>query len=113
MKKISVIGAGSWGTTLAVLLGEKGFDVKLWARREELANDIESKKENRQYLPGIKIPSNVIAEYSLKNVIEGSEMIVSAVPSEFLRKMMNDTKPYFKNQIIVSVAKGIEHSTFK
>src|SRR3990167_4104835 len=102
MQKISVIGAGSWGTTLAFLLGEKGFDVKLWARREELANDIESKKENRQYLPGIKIPSNVIAEYSLKNVIEGSEMIVSAVPSEFLRKMMNDTKPYFKNQIIVS-----------
>ncbi|MEK6828137.1 MAG: 2-dehydropantoate 2-reductase N-terminal domain-containing protein, partial [Nanoarchaeota archaeon] len=46
MQKISIIGAGSCGTTLAVLLGEKGFDVKLWARREELANEIESKREN-------------------------------------------------------------------
>ena len=67
--RISIIGAGSWGTTLAVLLGEKGFDAKLWARRQELANEIESKRENLQYLPGIKIPSNVIVDDSLSNVI--------------------------------------------
>ena len=73
MQKISVIGAGSWGTTLAVLLGEKGFDVKLWARREELANEIESKRENAQYLQGIKIPNNVIADHSLKNILENCE----------------------------------------
>ena len=113
MKKISVIGAGSWGTTLAILLGEKGFDVKLWARREELANEIESKKENLQYLPGIKIPNNVIADHSLKNIIDGSEIIVTAVPSEFLRNTLKEIKPYFKNQIIVSVTKGIEHNTGK
>ena len=113
MQKISIIGAGSWGTTLAVLLGEKGFDVKLWARREELANDIESKRENMQYLSGIKIPSNVIADNSFKDVLEGSEIIIAAVPSEFLRKTMKETKPYFNNQIVVSVIKGIEHSTCK
>ena len=111
--RISIIGAGSWGTTLAVLLGEKGFDVKLWARRQELANEIESKRENLQYLPGIKIPSNVIADHSLKNVLDSSEIIIVAVPSEFLRKAMKDIKPYFKNQIFVSAAKGIEQGTAK
>ncbi len=113
MQKISVIGAGSWGTTLAVLLGEKGFDVKLWARREELANEIESKRENTQYLPGIKIPNNVIADYSLKNVLNSSEIIITAVPSEFLRKTINEIKNYFRNQIILSVAKGMEYHTCK
>ncbi len=111
MQKISVIGAGSWGTTLAVLLGEKGFDVKLWTRRKELANEIENKRENTQYLPGIRIPSSVIADHSLKTVLEGSEIIISAVPSEFLRKTTREVKRYFKNQIVVSVTKGIEHST--
>ena len=111
MRRISIIGAGSWGTTLAVLLGEKGFDVKLWARREEFANEIESKRENLQYLPGIKIPNNVIADHSLKNVFDGSEVIIIAVPSEFFRKMIKEIKPYSSNQIIVSVTKGIEHDT--
>ena len=113
MKKISIIGAGSWGTTLAVLLGEKGFDVKLWARREELANEIESKRENTQYLRGIKIPNNLIADHSLKNVLKNSEMIITAVPSEFLRNTIKEIKPYFSNQIIVSVTKGIEHNRGK
>ena len=111
MKKIAVIGAGSWGTTLAVLLGEKGFDVKLWARREELANEIESNKENKQYLPGIKIPNNVIADNSFGNAVNGSEIIISAVPSEFTRETTRKMKPYFKGQIIVSATKGIEHHT--
>ena len=113
MQKISIIGAGSWGTTLAVLLGEKGFDVKLWARREELANEIESKRENTQYLPGIKIPSNVIVDHSLKNVLENVDMIIIAVPSEFFRKVVRDMNNYFDNQIIVSVTKGLEFNTGK
>ena len=113
MKKISVIGAGSWGTALAVLLGEKGFDVKLWARREELANDIESKKENIQYLPGIKIPDAVIADSSMKNILENSEIIIISVPSEFFRDVVGKIKPYFNSQIIVSATKGVEHTTCK
>jgi len=113
MQKISIIGAGSWGTTLAVLLGEKGFDVKLWARREELANQIETKRENAQYLPGIKIPNNVIADTSLNNVIDSSEIIISTVPSEFLRSTMKEVKNFFDDQIIVSATKGLEHNTCK
>ena len=113
MQKISVIGAGSWGTTLAVLLGEKGFDVKLWVRREELANQIKSEKENKQYLPGIKIPSNVIADHSLKNAIENSEIIITAVPSEFLRSTIREIRHHYDSQIIVSTTKGIEHHSCK
>ena len=113
MKKISVIGAGSWGTTLAVLLAEKGYDVKLWARREELANDIEAKRENLQYLPGIKIPDNAIASNFLKDVTDGSEIIIIAVPSEFVRGVAKEIRHHFNNQIIVSATKGIEHNTCK
>ena len=113
MNKISVIGAGSWGTTLAILLAEKGHIVKLWSRRQETTNEIESKKENSQYLPGIKIPDNLIADHSMKNVLHDSEIIIFAVPSEFFRKTIKEIKPYFKNQIVVSVTKGIEHNTGK
>lgn len=113
MQKIAVIGSGSWGTTLAILLSEKGFDVKMWARRPELAAEIESNKENKQYLPGIQFPDNLIVDSSLKNVLENSEMIISAVPSEFLRKTMNHVKQYYKSQLIVSATKGMEHSTSK
>ncbi len=111
--KISIIGAGSWGTTLAILLGEKGFDVKLWCRREELAREMESKRENIQYLPGIKVPNNLIVDDSLKNILENTEVIFNAVPSEFVRSILKKIKPYYNNQIIVSATKGIEHSTSK
>ncbi|HLC60969.1 MAG TPA: NAD(P)H-dependent glycerol-3-phosphate dehydrogenase [Candidatus Nanoarchaeia archaeon] len=111
--KISIIGAGSWGTALAILLSEKGFDVKLWARRKELANEINIKKENTQYLPGIRIPNNLVVDSSLKNVTDGSDIMITAVPSEFLRATLSELKPFFKNQIVVSVTKGIEHSTGK
>ena len=113
MQKISVIGAGSWGTTLAILLSEKGIDVKLWCRREELAREIKSKRENTQYLPGVKIPDNLIIENSLENSLENSEIVFNVVPSEFVRSTLKSIKPYFKNQIIVSATKGMEHSTSK
>ena len=113
MEKISVIGAGSWGTTLATLIGEKGFDVRLWARRKELADEIGSKRENTQYLPGIKIPNNVIADHSFKNIIKNSEIIIIAVPSESMRKTAKDIKRLYANQIIVSATKGLEHRNCK
>jgi len=113
MKKISVIGAGTWGTALAVLLGEKGFDVKLCPKRKQLSDEIESKRENTQYLPGIKIPQNVIAEHSLKRALKASETIIVTVPSEFFRNTIRKIKPYFDAQIIISAAKGLEYNTCK
>jgi len=111
--KISVLGAGSWGTTIAIILAEKGYDAKLWARREELAKEIELKRENTQYLPGVKIPQKLIVDSSMENVIDKSEIIFSSIPSEFLRDSMKELKKHHKNQIIVSATKGIEHNTGK
>ena len=76
MKKIAVIGAGGSGTTLAVLLGEKGYNVDLWVRRKELLEKINSFRENTQYLKGIKIPKSVICKNSVSDVIKNSDIIV-------------------------------------
>ena len=87
INKITIIGAGSWGTTLAILLGEKGYNISLWARRKELAEEINSTKENKQYLKNIKIPETVIATNSIKDAVIDSNIIVFAIPSEYLREV--------------------------
>lgn len=114
MEKIAVIGAGSFGTTLAVLLGEKGYDVDLWCRRKESVEKINSSRENIQYLKGIKIPKNVVCKNSLTEVIESANIIVNAIPSQFTREIAKSyAKNLNKNSIIVNVAKGIEIQTYK
>ncbi|MBS3102024.1 NAD(P)-dependent glycerol-3-phosphate dehydrogenase [Candidatus Woesearchaeota archaeon] len=114
MKKIAVIGAGGSGTTLAVLLGEKGYNVDLWVRRKELLEKINSFRENTQYLKGIKIPKSVICKNSVSDVIKNSDIIVNAVPSQFTREVAKSYAKYLgKRSIIVNVAKGIELHTYK
>ena len=113
MKKISVIGSGCWGTCIAVLLAENGNDVSLWCRRKENSVEINKTRENKQYLPGIKIPKKVTATNSMQESINHSEIIIVAVPSQFFRGTMQKIKPFYKNQIILSATKGLEHSTFK
>ena len=93
MKKISVVGAGSWGTTLAVLIAEKGYDVTLWVKEEETIESINKERENKQYLPGVKIPKNVCAENSIENSVSNADLIVSSVPAQFTREV---AKQYFK-----------------
>ncbi len=109
MGNIAVIGAGSFGTCLAFLLGENGFQVNLWARREELSRKINNKRENEQYLPGITLPDGVIAYNSLKNVLNGSELIVMAIPSDFLMEVTSQIKHHYSGQIIVSTTKGLSY----
>jgi len=114
INKISVIGAGSWGTTLAVLLGEKGYKIHLWARRKELADEINRTNENKQYLKNIKIPKTVIATNSIQDVIEGSDIVVFAVPSNFLRNIAKSSSKFMnKDVIVVHGVKGLEESSGK
>jgi len=114
MEKIAVIGAGSFGTTLAVLLGEKGYDVDLWVRRKDLLEKINSSRENTQYLKGIKIPEKVNCKNSILEVIENADIVVNAVPSQFTREVTKSyAKNIKKNTIIVNVSKGIEINTYK
>jgi len=114
IKKISIIGAGSWGTTLAVLLGEKGYKVSLWTRRKELSEEINEKKENKQYLRDIKVPENVTATNSIKDAVEDSNIVVFVTPSDFLRETSKFFSPYIKKDtLVVHAIKGIEASTGK
>jgi len=113
MEKISVIGAGSWGTTLAALLGEKNYKVTLWARRKELAEEINKTRENKQYLKGIKIPETVTAANSIES-ISGSNIIVIAVPSKFFRETMRMFSSHISDgSIVMHTIKGFEGHTGK
>ena len=114
IKKISIIGAGSWGTALAILLAEKGYKVSLWTRRKELAAEINKKRENSQYLKGIRMPKSIIATHSMKDAAENSGMVVFAVPSEFLRHTAKSFSGFIKkNMVVVHVVKGIEENSGK
>ncbi|OFI07656.1 glycerol-3-phosphate dehydrogenase [Clostridium acetireducens DSM 10703] len=112
--KVCFLGGGSFGTALAVMLSKKGIDVSIWTRKEQLVNDINVKKENIKYLPNIVIPSKVVATTNMKEAIENSKCIVLAVPSHAIREVCKEAKKYItQNQIIVSIAKGIEQESNK
>src|SRR3989338_78087 len=109
INKICIVGAGSWGTALAILLGEKGYKVSILARRKEISEEINKTRKNSQYLKNIKIPGRVIATNILKNAVKDSDIIIFAIPSEFFRKTVQSFSGLIKRDtVIVHVAKGIE-----
>jgi glycerol-3-phosphate dehydrogenase (NAD(P)+) len=110
--RISVLGAGGWGTTLAILLHHNGHDVTLWEYKKNYAKALNRSRENKIYLPGIKIPKEINIEFSLEESSRNKHMIVLAVPSQFLRSVLHQMKRYnFFDTTFVSVAKGIEKDT--
>lgn len=111
--QVAVLGAGSWGTALAKLLADKGNHVRLWARRESIAQAIEAKRENEAYLPGAALPKTLRATHSLQSALHDSDIIVSVIPSHGLRETLKEALPLFPNVPIVSASKGIENSTLK
>lgn len=112
MDKIGVLGAGSWGTALAVLLASKNVDIILWEFFEDAAADLKKLRENIPMLPGIKIPDNITITTDLEKAVKDRDIIVSAVPSHIVRNLANFLEySWIKNKIIVSVTKGIENKT--
>lgn len=112
MEKICVLGAGSWGTALALVVAKKGYDVSMWTLNEEQCKRINSTRENKDYLPGIFIPQNINVTTSLEEAILNSSIIVLAVPSQAIRSICKQMKPYVnEKQILVDVAKGLEKGT--
>jgi glycerol-3-phosphate dehydrogenase (NAD(P)+) len=110
--RIAVLGAGSWGTTLAILLTEKSHRVNLWSYREKEAEIIRSTRENPSFLPGIWIPKDITVTSEIHEATEGAEMVIGAVPSQYLRSVMLRLKDLpWGNRIVVNVAKGIENGT--
>lgn len=112
MKKVCVLGAGSWGTALAMVLSENNRDVVLWTRCEKQRDEINLNRTNERYLKNIKIPTNIKATTDIKEAVEGSKIIVLGVPSQAIRSVCGLIKPYIEDsQIIVNSAKGLEKET--
>jgi len=112
--KISILGAGSWGTAISLLLSKKNFEVCVWDRNDKVLDDIKLNRKNDRYLPGITLSSNIIPKYDIKEAIDGAEMIVVAVPSHAVRDVCSKIKDcVIKDQIFISLTKGIEDKTFK
>lgn len=110
--KISVLGAGSWGTALAVLLCENGHEVTIWSIDKREIEMIDEKREQVDKLPGVMIPDRIAVTNDLENSIIGRDMLVLAVPSIFVRSTSKSMAPFIEDgQVIVNVAKGIEEST--
>ncbi|MGE5429924.1 MAG: NAD(P)H-dependent glycerol-3-phosphate dehydrogenase [Syntrophomonadaceae bacterium] len=109
---ISVLGAGGWGTTLAILLHYNGHKVSLWEYDRQYAKTLDKIRENKLYLPGIEIPDEMIITHDLDDALDNNHMVVMAVPSQFLRSVVKKIDyPQIKNSILVSVAKGIENKS--
>lgn len=112
MAKIGVIGAGSWGTALAILLYENGNEVTLWSHRETGALQIRRARENAAKLPGIKIPEQICVTSELAKAVEGSSVLVLVTPSNCVRGTAQKLCPLvLPGTVIVSAAKGIEEHT--
>ena len=112
MKKIGVIGAGSWGTALSVVLDKNGHKVTLWSVIEDEITMLKEKHEHVDKLPGVALSQEISFTTDLKETIEDSDMLVLAVPSVFTRSTAKSMAPFVKEgQIIVCVAKGIEEQT--
>ncbi len=108
MKKITVLGDGGWGTTLAILLANKGFDICLWGAFKDNVASIREKRINQRFLPGIKLPSSIRITDNLSLAAGEADLIVLAVPSQFIRGIIKKVKFFKKSGNFISVIKGIE-----
>ena len=112
MKKVTVIGSGSWGTALAVMLAEHGHEVTIWSRRQEAVDELVERRTNERYLPCVKIPAEIGATTDRAEAVAAAEIVILAVPSRAVRQTAKDFAPYFKKeQILVNVAKGLEEGS--
>jgi glycerol-3-phosphate dehydrogenase (NAD(P)+) len=112
IRRVAVLGAGSWGTALAIHLGRVGHDVRLWARDAALAADIAERRANAVYLPDVSLPDSVVVTDTIADALFDTELIVSAIPSHGCRAVMRTAAPFISPRaIVVSGTKGLESET--
>jgi len=114
MSRIAVIGAGAWGTALAVsLAGRGGHELSLWAHSPAHADELAEIGRNSRYLPGFVLPADIVITSDLKAAIAGAEIVLCVTPSQALRAVMQQIGPsLLSSQILLSASKGIEERTF-
>jgi glycerol-3-phosphate dehydrogenase (NAD(P)+) len=112
MSYIAVIGAGSWGTTLACLLAEKGYDTSLWVFEKELCQEMREKRINSLFLPGIPIPEHIFITNDIGEAVRNARYILNVVPTQHTRAIMTEAVPFINPEaVIISASKGIERKT--
>ncbi|MEG0387534.1 MAG: NAD(P)H-dependent glycerol-3-phosphate dehydrogenase, partial [Niameybacter sp.] len=112
MQKIGVLGAGSWGLALGLLLNEKGHDVTVWCYDKKEKDELLTYRENKRCLPGIKIPLEIHFTTEYEECVEEKDVVVMAVPSKAIRATAEAIEPYLSSEtIVVNVSKGIEFET--
>ena len=112
MANVGIMGAGSWGTALAVLLHSNGHHVTVWSISEDEVKMLTEEREHKSKLPGVKIPEDMVFTSKMEEAVTDKDFVVLAVPSTFTRSTARNMKPYVaEGQILVDVAKGIEEST--
>src|SRR5881409_396235 len=113
-QKVTVIGAGAWGTTLARLLAEKGLHVRLWAYESEVVEAIRTKQENTLFLPAVKLPPSISPTASLADALKETQLLVFAVPSHAARSVLRPLAPLLAAPLpLISTTKGIEEDSLK
>lgn len=114
MVNVAVMGAGSWGTTLAKVFADAGNTVTLWARREELARTIDTTHENPDYLAGITLPESIRSTSSAPDALQSATIVVFAVPSQTMRENLSSWSDLLPSDAtLVSISKGIETDTYQ
>jgi glycerol-3-phosphate dehydrogenase (NAD(P)+) len=114
MTRVTVFGAGSWGTAFSLVLADAGHDVTMWARREDVCTAINEKRENTDYLPGVELPETVSATQDPERAVAGAEIVIFAVPSQTFRQNLLEWAPILPPEaVMVSLMKGVELGSLK
>ncbi|MDD7931799.1 NAD(P)-dependent glycerol-3-phosphate dehydrogenase [Actinomycetospora straminea] len=112
MRRVAVLGAGSWGTTFAKVLADAGTPVTLWARRAEVAAAVNREHRNPEYLPDVTLPAELAATNDADEALAGAEAVVLALPAQRLRENLEHWRPHLPEGVtLVSLAKGVERGT--
>jgi glycerol-3-phosphate dehydrogenase (NAD(P)+) len=112
--RVAVVGAGSWGTAFATITAEKGVDTVLWARRSDLADEINAQHRNPDYLGEFELPPSLTASHDVQKAVEGADVVVMAVPSHAFREVFIQVHPHVADGVpFVSLTKGIEQDTLQ
>jgi glycerol-3-phosphate dehydrogenase (NAD(P)+) len=114
VQKIAVIGAGSWGTALSIVLADNGLEVALWSRRAEQVEEINQQHSNQRYLPGVTLPQNITSSLSIEDVMKDTKNILIVMPTVSMRDVLKEMIPFLTEEhVLIHSSKGIEPDTHK
>ena len=112
MTRLAIIGAGSWGTALSIVLAPRCDEIRLWVKEPEVCASIQSMRENAAFLPGFSIPENVAVTTSMADASDGVRVVIGVIPSKYARGVFTELAPHAREDMIfVSATKGIEQGT--